>query len=126
MLGLFALHAESYIFHLDFLIITITGFDRLLGSSLLLDETSIDPIGVLRKEFGVISRFYNFAFVHHKDAVSVLNGRQSVSNDEGSDLTEFFSNTIDGLLDFGLILAIESRSRFIKKKNFGLFDEGLR
>jgi len=115
--GLLAFHAEGYIFHFDFdiLIITVNGFDRLLGSSLLLNETGIDPIWMLRKEFRVISRFYNFAFVHHKDAVRVLNGRQSVSNDEGSDFTEFFSNAIDGLLHFGLILAIESRCRFIKQ-----------
>ena len=78
-------------------------------------------IGVLQShEVSVCPRLYHLAFMNHSYHVRVVNGRETVSNDNGGSSLPGF---IKGFLDNLLTLCVQGRGGFIKKEDLGASDE---
>ena len=88
--------------------------DHLFVDEVLVNATKLD-------EFSVVAALKHFAMLHDNDFISILDRRESMS-DDNSGLLAWFNELVKSSLHKSLWTSVESTGSLIKKKHFRLSD----
>lgn len=93
----------------------MSGLFLFCSCELLLVQVEIGSL--LFKEFGVIALLNNLSLIQHDDLVCMLNGRQSVCDDDGGSV---LGKCDERILDELFCMRIDTRGSLVKDENLGI------
>jgi hypothetical protein len=96
----------------------------LFGLLVFLYEFGIEAVWERLQNLLVISLFDDLALAHHNDVVSMPDCGESVSDHYSGDGSKVLADLIDGILDFLLVLLVQSTCCLIKKEDLWLLNKG--
>ena len=96
----------------------------LLRLLVFLYEFGIEAVWERLQNLLVISLFDDLTLAHHNDVVSMPDGGESVGDHYSGDGSKVLADLIDGILDFLLVLFVQSTCCLIKKEDLWFLNKG--
>jgi hypothetical protein len=96
----------------------------LLRLLVFLYEFGIEAVWERLQNLLVISLLDDLALAHHNDVVSMPDGGESVGDHYSGDGSKVLADLIDGILDFLLVLFVQSTCCLIKKEDLWFLNKG--
>jgi hypothetical protein len=96
----------------------------LFGLLVFLNEFGVEAIWEGFQNLLVISLFDDLALAHYNDVVCMPDRGESVGNHYGGDGSKVLADLIDSILDFLLVLLVQSTCCLIKKEDLWFLNKG--